>query len=59
MYVQKCTANIAVRFFMMGENYVSECVYVCRESGSRDEKGSFIGKGLEMLERIIERGRFL
>lgn len=32
---------------------------MCRESGSKDEEGSFMGKALEMLERIIERGRFL
>lgn len=47
MYMQKCTANIAVCFLMIGENYIS------------DEKGSFMGKAVEMLERIIERGRFL
>lgn len=30
---------------------------MCRESGSKDEEGSFMGKASEMLERIIERER--
>lgn len=45
--MRKCTANIAVCFSVMGENYVS------------DEKGNFMGKAVKMLERIIERERSL
>lgn len=32
---------------------------MCRESGSKDEQGSFMGEAAEMLARIIEGGRFL
>lgn len=42
-----------------GKLYASECVYMCRESGSKDKEGSFMGQAVKMLERIIEGGRFL
>lgn len=56
-YVYCCQQRCA--FYDEWKLHVSECVYMCRESGSKDEEDGFMGKAAELLERMIEKGRFL